>query len=177
MDGNGIYPGGVNDKASGFPFLAGVIWPDELAAGRIDHTLVFSYPFTRSGGPVAPAVLSDGITNDASAIPIGARVRLDPNLDLDGLNLQPYERTIAEALKTYGMYLGDTGGDSTVGLYVVDPKSTTGNLYDGLLPDEDFPAVNLPLDRLQVLSFGPQDPNATGEASLDDGPCSVFQRP
>jgi len=181
MDSDGVYPGGVNDRASGFPFLAGMIWPDELAAGRIEHALLFSYAFTRSGGPVPPAKASDGITSDASAIPMGARVRLDPSLDLDILNLQPYERTIAEALQTYGMYLGDTGGEAggttTLGLYAVDPKSVTGTPYLNVLPNEDFPPVHLPLDRLQVLSFGPQDPNATDNASLDDGPCSSFQRP
>ena len=38
IDGAGVYPGGVSSRGSGFPFLGGVIWPDELAAGSMAQT-------------------------------------------------------------------------------------------------------------------------------------------
>ncbi|MDX1569381.1 MAG: hypothetical protein R3200_02785 [Xanthomonadales bacterium] len=181
IDGAGVYPGGVSSRGSGFPFLGGVIWPDELATGEITHALAFSYPCTKAGGPVPPATFSDGVTEDPSAIPIGARVQLDPALDLDTLALQPYERTVAKALQVYGMVLVDTGGfcgfADPIGLYAVDPDSVSGNPYQGLLPDGDFIAVDLPLDRFRVLEFGEQIADFTERAFVPDGVCSAFDRP
>ncbi|WP_203722736.1 hypothetical protein, partial [Paractinoplanes abujensis] len=89
---SGIYPYGLSSRATGFSPLAGMIWPAELRAGRIDHALMFAFPYTKSGGPVAPATASDGKTNLAAALPQGARVQLDPALDLRTLKLSPYER-------------------------------------------------------------------------------------
>ncbi|BEL09724.1 hypothetical protein Q0Z83_079150 [Actinoplanes sichuanensis] len=152
---SGIYPSGLSTRATGFAPLAGMIWPAELRNGRIDHALVFAYPYTRSGGPVAPATSSDGKTALASALPQGARVQLDPDLDLDSLDLSAYERTIAEALQRYGMFLGDTGG--ALALYGVNPQSFDTNPYAGLLPDEpSVPLDKIPVDRFRVLKTGKQ---------------------
>lgn len=158
MDGDGIYAHGLSTRGSGFAFPGGVLWPDELASGQISHALAFNSPFTRSGGPVAPATDSDGITDGNDAIPEGALLQLDPSFDISGLS--GYERAVAQALQTYGMYLVDTGGaeDSGVGLYAVDPKSTSTNPYAGVLPDTEWASLdNIPLDRFRVVRMGPQD--------------------
>ncbi len=158
IDGTGVYPSGLGAKASGFASLAGLVWPEELRKGRIDHALFFAYPFTRSGGPVSPATASDGRVDDSGALPEGARLQLDPNLDLDQLGLMPYQRTIAEAMQTYGIVLGDTGG--AFGLYAVGRQGFPGNPYEGLLPDEDFPSLSpIPTDRFRVLDLPAQKPN------------------
>lgn len=176
VDGSGIYPGGISTRGSGFPFLAGMIWPDELANGEITHALAFSYPFTKSGGPVSPATASDGVTNSINAIPMGAKIRLDPLLDLNTLVLTEYEKTIATALQVYGMYLVDTGGDSSLGLYAIDPKSALGNMYDTLLPDDDFiDLFGIPTNRLQILEYGAQIGNANELSFLADNLCSSYQ--
>ncbi|WP_177319912.1 hypothetical protein [Actinoplanes philippinensis] len=152
---SGIYPSGLSTRATGFAPLAGMIWPAELRAGRIDHALVFAYPYTKSGGPVSPATSSDGRTTLAAALPQGARVQLDPTLDLNTLGLSAYERTIAEALQRYGMYLGDTGG--ALALYAVNPQSFDTNPYAGLLPDKPFiPLDKIPVHRFRVLKTGKQ---------------------
>ena len=153
---SGIYPGnGVDStegiRASGFSLLAGMIWPHELEAGVIDHAIAFVYFPTRSGGPVAPAVASDGPVDDPAALPIGARLQLDPDLDLDGLGLDPWERTIAQALQVYGMYCADTGGG--IGLSMLHAYSFEGNPYDGLLPDEAITEGGVFLDKLPPESF------------------------
>lgn len=155
IEGSGVYPYGMGAKASGFASLAGLIWPQELRSGHIDHALFFAYPFTRSGGPVSPATSSDGRLDDAAALPEGARVQLDPSLDLDTLDLRPYQRTIAEAMQKYGMILGDTGG--AFSLYAVGRGGFAGNPYQGLLPEEDFPDLSeIPADRFRVLQLPPQ---------------------
>ncbi|MDX1571895.1 MAG: hypothetical protein R3200_15545, partial [Xanthomonadales bacterium] len=64
-----------------------------------------------------------------------------------------------------------------IGLYAVDPDSVSGNPYQGLLPDGDFIAVDLPLDRFRVLEFGEQIADFTERAFVPDGVCSAFDRP
>lgn len=100
-----------------------------------------------------------------------ARVQLDPTLDLDTLGLTPAEKTIAKALQDYGMFLVDYGATG-VSIEAINPASVTGNPYDGLLPDVDFPNVgNIPLDKLRVLEMGPQNPNADDENELVASGC------
>lgn len=159
-DSSGIYPGD-NDRssegirASGFSLAAGNIWPHELADQRIEHALVCAYSFTRTGPPVAPATANDGQNDDPAAMPLGTLVQLDPDLELDTLALEPYERTIAVALQEYGMYIADTGGG--ISISVLHAHSFEGNPYDGLLPPEaatdgGLYLQNIPLDRLRVIA-------------------------
>lgn len=176
MDGSGVYANGLSTRGSGFAFLGGLIWPDELKAGQINHALVFNYPKTKSGGPVSPATASDGVSESQDAIPEGARLQLNPDLNLDSLPLEPYEKTVAKALQEYGMWLVDTGGSSGIGLYAVDPRSVQGNPYEGVLPDEDFPALsNIPLDQFRVLKLGPQDPNFQNNLEIAESTCAAFE--
>ena len=154
LSGRGIYGDGLAARASGFGLLAGLIRPDELRAGSIDHALVFSYPYTRANRFVPPATATDGRTPGPAAIPIGARLQLDPELDLDTLELAPYERVVAEALQRYGMYLGDSGG--AVSLYALHPQSSPGSPWEDLLPHEDFVYLErIPLERFRVLELPP----------------------
>src|SRR3990167_5392210 len=60
IDSNGIFEKGISARGSGFALMNGLIWPDELKAGRIDHALAFAYDLTRADGPVSPATDSDG---------------------------------------------------------------------------------------------------------------------
>ncbi|HSC91000.1 MAG TPA: hypothetical protein VLB86_05035 [Gaiellaceae bacterium] len=168
LDGPGIHAAALSTRASGFANLAGLIRPEELERGSIDHALVFGHPFTKAGGPVLPATDSDGrpesetgaavgLTLPAGALPIpeGARVQLDPGLDLDSLGLAPWQRVIARALQVYGMYLADTAG--TTSLTAVNPQSFASNPYLPFWGDEAYaylpPAL---LRHMRVLQLGPQ---------------------
>ena len=159
-DSSGIYPGDGDRssegiRASGFSMVAGMIWPHELQANRIDHALEFTYVFTSTGGPVSPATANDGQNDDPAAMPLGTLLQLDPELDLDSLGLDPWERTIAEALQEYGMYLGDTGGGVSISL--LNGQSFSGNPYENLLPDivatdGGLFLTKIPFDRFRVIS-------------------------
>ncbi len=176
LSDDGIYDKGLSTRGSGFAFLGGMIWPDELVNGEINHALVFSYPFTKSGGPVAPATDSDGTITDAFSLPEGALVRLNPNLDLTTLNLTSAEMAIAKALQEYGMYLVDNGGDTGIALYAIDPESVASNPYEGLLPDEDYPLLeNIPLNELEVMRLPAQDPDYQSNLDLVPNSCASFQ--
>lgn len=160
-DGTGVYPDGLGTRAAGFSIAAGLIWPDELRSGKIDHALVFAYPFTRKGGPVAPATRSDGRTDDPTALPIGSRMILDPSIDVDALGLSPQDLTIAHTLQRYGMFLADTSGGFT--LYAVNPQSFPADPYSSLWGQSTWADISkIPFDRMQVLDSGPSQAPYTG---------------
>lgn len=174
LDSTGVYPDGISTRGSGFAFLGGVIWPDELRDGAIEHALAFNYPFTRAGGPVPPATDSDGVTEAEDALPEGARLQLDPDLDLDTLALTDVERAIAEALQVYGMYLVDDSSNG-VGLYAVDPRSVRQNPYTGILPDEDWVLLGgIPLDALRVLEMDPQEAGFQDTLAVHESGCGAY---
>jgi len=112
LSGDGVYPHGLSARGSGFAASEGLVWPEEISAGRIEHALFFSIDdkYVKGGGPVSPASESDGVSTETFAIPEGARLQLDPSIDLSTLDLLPYELTIATAMQEFGIILGDRGG-------------------------------------------------------------------
>ena len=149
IGGSGIVTG-PSARASGFGLMAGLILPEELKKGSIRHALVFSYPYTKSYAKVRPATESASGSGRSDALPMGSRLRLDPELDLTALQLSPIERTIARALQVYGMYLADTGPNIT--LYAVGAQSFDRNPYPGFPPPTPYVDLNnIPLDRLEVV--------------------------
>lgn len=138
--------------AANLPLLAGVVRPEEIAAGRIRHALAITLPATRAGQPACPAAGSDGTDPDPAAIPIGARLRLDPSVDIASLGLSPWHATIARALQEYGAYVVDTGGS-----LAVRAESTTLRGYDAWaragVPANDPSLAAIPWSRTQVLAL------------------------
>lgn len=169
-DSDGIYDGGMASRASGFSAAAGLVTAEELRRGSIEHALVFAYPDTRSGGPVAPATKSDGRTDSSSALPQGARVRLDPSIDLASFGLSGAELTIARAMQRYGMILGDTSGAFTI--YAQHPQSLADGAFSGLLPRQtSLDMSNIPTQHLQVLELPAQN---DADAELVGNRCNGF---
>lgn len=156
IDWSGVYEKGYSARGSGFALLAGMIWPYELKSGAIEHALIFTSDPVKRGGPVPPATESDGVSKDKNAIPEGARFQLDPDLDIENLNLTEYEKIIARALQEYGMILADSGGG--VELEAINPLSVEGNIYDGILPNKRYIDLSrIPLNRFRVIKMGPQN--------------------
>lgn len=105
-------------RGSGFPLIAGMVRPEELAAGEIRHALVFTFAMNRQAEDgsdifLPPACRSDG-SYRGSQYPIeGMRFQLDPGLtemDFERWGLNREGKIVARALQKYGMYLGDNGG-------------------------------------------------------------------
>jgi len=149
---SGIYPTGNSASASGFANAAGTIMASELAAGQINHALAFTMSAVKAGGAVWPATVSDGRSSAPGAIPEGARVQLDPSLDLDSLHLTPWQKTIARALQQYGMFLVDTGG--AFALRVQHAGSTPLRYPWGMADYAYMPQELVP--HLRVLKLPPQ---------------------
>jgi hypothetical protein len=137
-------------NAAGFAQLAGVIRPEEIAEGQINHALVITTPFTRSGFVACPAKHTDGKFHDRDAIPEGARIQLDPAVDVDTLPISSLGKVIARALQVYGAYVGDTGGSVSI-----RAESNRSRGYDAWtkagVPNSSPNLTGLPWNRMRVL--------------------------
>lgn len=98
--------GWTSADAAGLPILPGLVRPDEIRAGHIDHALRFTAPRTQRGF-IHPATHQAGSTSSAGVPPMGARFRLKASFSLRGYHGAAL--IIARALKTYGMFLADNG--------------------------------------------------------------------
>lgn len=171
LNSDGFFPKGFSARGSGIELLQGLIWPQELEAGEINHALIFSYDYTKSGGPVAPATESDGTSNASWAIPEGALIQLDPSLDLNALGLNSYEKIIAKALQKYGMYCADDGGG--ISLYAINPISSKSNPYQNIWGDQTYIYLDkIPVDKFRVLTLPPQTNN---EPEIVNNSCAKFK--
>jgi hypothetical protein len=108
LNSNALRPDGwTSADAAGLPIYPGLASYNEVAAGVIAHALRFTVPTTRIGVHLYPARHDAGSSNDASAPPMGLRLRLKAGVDISGYG--PQSRVILTALKRYGMILADNG--------------------------------------------------------------------
>jgi hypothetical protein len=112
IDGDGLGSGAV---AARFGTLAGLLRPEEMQAGQINHALAISV-HCDSGTFVYPASqISDSCASlglpDADAPAIGTRFQFAMTpAQIDALDVPAYRKTLLRAMARYGMYVADTGG-------------------------------------------------------------------
>jgi hypothetical protein len=157
---NGVFPNLWGASASGMTMLGGLMRLDELAAGHIDHALSLSLPEIRAGVFSLPATRTDGKTLSDLALPEGARLRIDPNLDLSKLRLSPITRMMAEAAQKYGIVIKDRSGSVSFSGEDPTPTGTNpyagptgffGGKYIGSVLRAEFPWSSLQVLRMQLL--------------------------
>ncbi len=145
---------GGASTGSGASRLAGVVRLDEVAAGDIPHALALQ---SNNACPTfrAPALKSDGSSTRPDCIPEGARLQLDPALDLDALGLTPGVKAVARALQRYGGYLMDVADTALSVSFELDrqaPPGELGTTYSQAGFRWDYDAMDdVPWDRLRVL--------------------------
>jgi hypothetical protein len=107
LDGDGL---GSNATAAHFGLSAGIIRAQEMAAGKIDHALFMVVRCT--SGKVYPAGGGGAQCADPTNAPSGGmRFQLAYSAaEIDALPVPQWKKTILHALRTYGAYIGDTGG-------------------------------------------------------------------
>lgn len=148
------WPGATRNwgaTATSLPIIGGTILLDELKRGRIDHALALNLPAPRSGEFAWPAQRSDG-TGPPTALPEGARIRLDPTVNVADLGLSKLGRTIARAAQRYGMVVRDqTHHGTSLWVETAPPGSSSGfgTYLKGKTPSDVLAAF--PWDRMQVL--------------------------
>jgi hypothetical protein len=144
--------------ATGLPVAGGVMLVDELQSGEVDHALALNLPFPRAGEYSWPAQDADG-TGPPDAIPEGARLRLDPDFDVDTIE-HPVVRAMAEAAQEYGIVVRDRTG-SVIAFAAEDAaqagedpyrdEATGAGLWQDQYPTEFLSAF--PWKHLQVLEL------------------------
>jgi hypothetical protein len=113
-------------RSSGASYCGGLTRHSELEAGQIDHALAVGFPAqlirssTIGEATIFPARTTDGRgTDPARAVPMGARLQLDPSLtseDLLALGLREADLVLARAMQRYGAYITDSS--SVMAIYV-----------------------------------------------------------
>ena len=94
--------------AAGLPIFPGLARYDEVAAGHINHALRFTLQHS-SAAFIPPASHWAANSSNASAAPMGMRMRLKP-----GFDVAPYStanQVILNALKKFGMIMADNGSN------------------------------------------------------------------
>ncbi len=161
LDGPGFnqpYVDGV--RGSGLPLFAGLVRPDELERGRIDHAVAIGLPVTAGGYFVQPASATDQTgRSDAAAVPEGARLRLRDDVELTApvdpetgapLPLDADQRRHADhlvrALQQYGAIV--------VGRAAVPTLYVQAGAPDGPAPLAGYALQGLSLADFEVLDHG-----------------------
>ena len=150
MKANNRRPDGwTSSDAAGLAILPGLIRYDELFADReIGHA--FRVTVRATNGYVYPASHRAG--NNPLALPMGARLRLKPGVNLSGFS--PELQRLFRAFKKYGLVVADNGSDMYIsgtfdtrwvnGVYNADFKKITAN---------DFEVIRLGYRAPQVTYF------------------------
>ncbi|OFB40021.1 hypothetical protein BA059_11035 [Mycolicibacterium sp. (ex Dasyatis americana)] len=152
LDGSGW---GGSSTGSGASRLAGVVRVAEIAQGSIPHALAMESNNVCANVFRPPALKTDGRSTRPDCIPEGARIQLDPSLDIDSLGLAPAERYLAEALQRFGGYITDVSG-SPLSISVerdnTAPPGTVGQTYSDAGVRWDYDGMtDIPWKKLRVL--------------------------
>jgi hypothetical protein len=150
VDGPGTNPDGVaSARASGTPLLAGMILPEDIESGAIEHALAVAIPGPRNLSPdpfeplatdyfyPAATTETDMYSTNPDALASGQRLRMrttlvddagEPIDDSEGGDLAPITRMFISALRTYGAYVVDNASGFT--FYAEDIHTATLELDD-----------------------------------------------
>jgi len=163
----GYFDGGFGASASGMAVVGGTIGIKEAQAGSIDHALALAIPAPGNWNTfVWPAQRSDGYDKSAGAVPEGTRLRLDPSVNVDKLQLTPLAKMVARAAQKYGFVVTDKAGavavtaESPAAVIAATGSDPWKPLMRGV-PDYRV-MENFPWSKLQVLPGGYGKPAGTG---------------
>ncbi|WP_395729530.1 hypothetical protein [Nakamurella sp.] len=153
MSGSGW---GGGSTGAGASRLAGVVRVAEIQAGVIPHALVVQTDTVCATTFRPPALKTDGDSTRSDCIPEGARLQLDPAIDVAAIpGITPGERAVARALQVYGAYLIDRAGTSLAVSFEVAPDASAtgpGSVYTSAGFGWDYDGMpHIPWNRLRVL--------------------------
>ncbi len=162
------FPGHTGATASGISYTQTAVSPADIAyaektGGGIGHSIFFVAIDTNSDYRW-PAQRTDGGESDP-APKQGSRFVLDPDVDLDSLDLTPFAKIVAKTAQENGLVLGDKAGSVSIGTVADDEFWEE---YFGEVPDHEQ-MKNFPWDKLKVVDSGDKgDPCKEGDGESDD---------
>ena len=143
LESNALRPDGwTSADAAGLPIFAGLARYDEVEGGRIEHALRVTFSRTQRAY-IHPATHYASSITDPAAPPMGLRLRLRGDFDLDGYD--GHARVILEALRDYGMIVADNGSNWYI-----------SGATDGRWDDDDLNQLKtVPGTAFEVVYTGP----------------------
>lgn len=151
----GTFPYPYGASASGIITAAGAISIEEARRGTIDHAMNLGILETAMFTRVSwPANRSDGYTKDENALRIGQRIRLDPRVDVETLQLTPFAKMVARAAQKYGFVITESSGAVAISTEsgAMVQAQTGVNPWPELIGGPAYSALkNFPWDRMQAL--------------------------
>ena len=133
---------------AGASYLAGLVRACEVAAGKIDHALALAYD-SPSVAYITPLRGTNGTNGTPGALPIGARLQLDPSLteaDLAALGCKGTCLMLATAMQEYGVYVVGRSGRPKIYVEHSLTAKWRGSMRAGT-------ASTIPVDALRVLDL------------------------
>jgi hypothetical protein len=151
LRGDGVTGQGATGSA--MPLVDGLIRPQEIAGGRINHAIAVATQDS-AGTFRYPATKTDGHNPYPPGIPEGARLQLDPSVDCAAISgIAPAEVTICRALQGFGAYVKDTSASKiSVGFQDAGPIGPGNPYYAAGLHWDYFALSHIPWNRLRVLA-------------------------
>src|SRR5277367_1857610 len=126
--------------AAGLSVFAGLARYDEVAGGAIKHALRFTLQNSRAAF-VPPASHWAATTSNASAAPMGMRMRLKASFDISGFSAT--NQVILTALQQYGMIMADNGSNMYIS-GAPDARWDNDDLHNlGQITAADFEVVQM----------------------------------
>ena len=126
--------------AAGLPIFPGLVRYDEVAAGSINHAIRFTLQ-NSSAGFTPPASHWAATTSNASAPPMGTRLRLKANFNVSGFSAS--NQVILNAMKKYGLILADNGSSMYIS-GVPDDRWNNSDLHNlGSVTAADFDVLQI----------------------------------
>jgi hypothetical protein len=158
----GVWPGSKSSwgiSASALSLVGGLISLEDLSDSQINHALEMALPERSSSLFASPAQRTDGTSDNPLALPEGAHLRLNPNLDLAALNLPRLTLMLAEAAQRYGIFVTDGTGTSGVATFFAQEPIPTGKnpytgpngFFEGKRPSQLL--ASFPWSQLQLLEM------------------------
>ena len=148
---------GGSSTGAGASRIGGVVRVAEVQAGVIDHALVMQSDNVCRQVYRAPALKTDGDSVRPDCIPEGARLQLDPGIDVASIRgITPGEKAVAKALQLYGAYVIDRGGGPLGISFELAPDAgwgTPGSAYTAAgLAWDYYGMPKVPWSKLRVLA-------------------------
>jgi hypothetical protein len=149
--------GWTSADAAGLPIFPGLVRYDEVASGKIQHAFRFTLPRTRAA-MIPPASHWAGNTSDATAPPMGMRLRLKSSYDISGFSTQM--QVILTAMKHYGLILADNGSalyvtgvsDSRWGSDLDSLKTVPASAFEVVQMNPIYTSSNVPSGSAPIVS-------------------------
>lgn len=137
---------------AGISRAAGVVRELEVQAGKIEHALVFSTTYCAVSTFRYPAAKTDGKYSGQGAIPEGARIQLNPNLNPNSYGLNAGERAVFVALQLYGAYAMDCGGAAAAFSFEEIPGNPGATYTAAGFGWDYYGLEKIPWDQMRVLA-------------------------